>query len=215
MNTLSIETSSNWCSVAVASDHGCFEREEVGAQIHSEVLWPWIKELMSQAALSYEQLDRLVVGNGPGGFTSLRMGLSLVQGIALAHALPIYPVSSLLNVASQCAAAKRALVIMDARMGEVYTQRFEHSSSGKWVALDKARVIAPEAVHLCDDDDDIALMGNGLHVYPTLQGLKSNKRALLWDPEVRPTAVRAMALIQDSVTPWQLNAHYVRNQVTS
>lgn len=215
MNILSIETSTDWCSVAVISAHGAFEREEVGAQIHSEVLWPWIQKLMIEARLDYQQLDRLVVGNGPGGFTSLRMGLSLVQGIALAHTLPIYPVSSLLNVASQCTVAKRVMVIMDARMGEVYTQRFECSSSGSWAALDKARVVSPEAVHLRDEPDDTALMGNGLRVYPTLLASESKERASLIDVDVRPRAVCAAALAQDAVTPWQLKAHYVRNQVTS
>ena len=54
-------------------------------QRHTVELAPAISELLRRCGLTMEELRALGVALGPGSFTSLRVGLSLVKGLALAR----------------------------------------------------------------------------------------------------------------------------------
>ena len=123
MNRLAIETAFETCSVALDMDGSIRTRSRTEPRAHGRLLLPFIDELLAEGGLSLDDLDALVVDRGPGSFTSLRIGLGVAQGLALAHDLPVHPVSSLAMIA----AAGRdpdgpatVLAAMDARMGEVY-----------------------------------------------------------------------------------------------
>lgn len=123
MNRLAIETAFETCSVALDMDGSIRTRSRTEPRAHGRLLLPFIDELLAEGGLSLGDLDALVVDRGPGSFTSLRIGLGVAQGLALAHDLPVNPVSSLAMIA----AAGRdpdgpatVLAAMDARMGEVY-----------------------------------------------------------------------------------------------
>src|SRR5439155_7941508 len=67
--------------------------------------------------LEAADLDALVVGTGPGSFTSTRIGLSLARGLALVLDVPVAGVSTLDALAS---AGEDAYPVIDARRGEVF-----------------------------------------------------------------------------------------------
>jgi tRNA threonylcarbamoyladenosine biosynthesis protein TsaB len=73
--------------------------------------------LLRSAQLRPRSLDALVVGTGPGSFTSTRIGLAVARGLALALDLPAAGVSTLDALAS---AAPDALPVIDARRQEVF-----------------------------------------------------------------------------------------------
>jgi tRNA threonylcarbamoyladenosine biosynthesis protein TsaB len=71
-------------------------------------------ELVRSAGLGPRELDALVVGTGPGSFTSIRMGLATARGLSLALGVPVAGVSTL-------AAFAGGTPVIDARRGEVFT----------------------------------------------------------------------------------------------
>jgi tRNA threonylcarbamoyladenosine biosynthesis protein TsaB len=71
-------------------------------------------ELVREAGLEPGELDALVVGTGPGSFTSIRIGLATARGLALALELPAAGVTTL-----EAFAGGRPVI--DARRGEVFT----------------------------------------------------------------------------------------------
>jgi tRNA threonylcarbamoyladenosine biosynthesis protein TsaB len=71
-------------------------------------------ELMRAAGIEPRELDGIVVGTGPGSFTSIRMGLATARGLALALGVPVAGVSTLHAFAG-------GKPVIDARRGEVFS----------------------------------------------------------------------------------------------
>lgn len=214
MKFLAFETATDVCSIALEMDDGILSEEFEAAQIHSKVLLPTAKAMLQKAGLDFAGLDGLVVGTGPGGFTSLRIGLASIQGLALAHDLPIYPVSSLLNVASAVSGFDWVWAIMDARMGEVYTQLFEAGPEGRYRAYGDARVTHPASLELPIASGRLAVVGHGLSAYEDVFGELLARSDVTYDADVMPSAVRALRLRGVAIRPWELSADYIRDQVT-
>ncbi len=72
-------------------------------------------ELLRAAGIEASELDGLVLGTGPGSFTSIRIGLATGRGLALALGIPAAGVSTL-------HAFSGGLPVIDARRGEVFTE---------------------------------------------------------------------------------------------
>jgi tRNA threonylcarbamoyladenosine biosynthesis protein TsaB len=76
-----------------------------------------VDALLRQAGARPAQLDALVVGTGPGSFTSTRIGLAAARGLALALKLPVAGISTLDALA---AGAEAAFPVVDAKRREVF-----------------------------------------------------------------------------------------------
>ncbi|MBK8781577.1 MAG: tRNA (adenosine(37)-N6)-threonylcarbamoyltransferase complex dimerization subunit type 1 TsaB [Anaerolineales bacterium] len=81
-------------------------------QHHTTELAPALSGLLNRSAVSMDMLSALAVAIGPGSFTSLRVGLSLVKGIALARRLPIMGIPTLDIIAAAQPAAKQPLAAL-------------------------------------------------------------------------------------------------------
>jgi tRNA threonylcarbamoyladenosine biosynthesis protein TsaB len=73
------------------------------------------EELTRAAGIEPEELDGLVVGTGPGSFTSIRIGLATARGLALALDIPAAGVSTFHAFAG-------GMPVIDARRGEVFLE---------------------------------------------------------------------------------------------
>lgn len=78
--------------------------------------------LLHDAARSPSELERLVVGTGPGSFTSTRIGLAVARGLALSLDIPVAGVSTLdaLAAGAHEAGLDEALPVIDARRREIF-----------------------------------------------------------------------------------------------
>jgi tRNA threonylcarbamoyladenosine biosynthesis protein TsaB len=95
MRILAFDTSTPVASLALADD-GCpiAEREDPVSNAHGEALLPHVDALLSAARWRPRDLDRIVVGLGPGSFTGTRVGVATAKGLALALGVPIVGVTS-------------------------------------------------------------------------------------------------------------------------
>jgi tRNA threonylcarbamoyladenosine biosynthesis protein TsaB len=149
---LALETSSEACSIALQWDETIHTRYQQAQLQHAELLLPWVRELLSEAGGQLSDLDAIVFGRGPGSFTSLRIGIGAVQGLAWGAELPVIPLSSLAAVAEQVesAAGQTILVAMDARMGEVFHGQFMRNDDNELVAVCAEAVSPPQQVFVID-----------------------------------------------------------------
>jgi len=218
MIRLAVEAATDFCSVALAVDGDVCVREDLAPRRHAELLVPWIRELLAECGIGFSDLDALAVSRGPGGFTSLRIGLGVVQGIGLAHDLPIHAVSTLAALA-HCADpgghSSHVLALLDARMSEVYAACFE-TRDGARRLVGSESVGSPGLLTLPHDGPWL-VAGSGLVSYAgelerVLAGKVSARR-----PEVWPNA-RSVLALADTVEPvpaWDLEPKYVRDDVAN
>src|SRR3954465_6949708 len=94
MRFAAIETSSDWCSVALWLDGEIASLEERAPNRHSELALPMLKKLLQARGLAARDLEAVAFGSGPGAFTGLRIACGLAQGLAFARGLPVAGVSS-------------------------------------------------------------------------------------------------------------------------
>jgi tRNA threonylcarbamoyladenosine biosynthesis protein TsaB len=90
---------------------------------HGPRLLALAEEVLAAAGASWEDVGRLAVGVGPGGFTGLRLGIATARAIAQGRGLDVVPVSSLAALAAGARATaeeRPVLAAIDARRGEVF-----------------------------------------------------------------------------------------------
>ena len=184
MLILALETSTELGSCALWRDGVLSERTCPPGNSHSETLLPLVRELLAEAGVKVGGLDAIAFGVGPGAFTGLRVACGVAQGLAVAANLPLIPVTSLETMAAQ-AGAQRVLALLDARMGEVYSGRYQ-LTDGAYVLHGDIRVSAPDTVFLPTEPGWIAC-GNAIAAYPAL-ATRLSGAGMATQPGIFPTA---------------------------
>jgi tRNA threonylcarbamoyladenosine biosynthesis protein TsaB len=148
---LAIDTSTDACSCALLAGGELTWRHEVAPRRHAEILLPMIDELLRTAACPLRDLDAIAFGRGPGSFTGVRIAAGVTQGLALGASVPVVGISSLQTLAQGALrerGARRVLVALDARMGEVYWARFALDERGGMLACIDESVGPPAEVRV-------------------------------------------------------------------
>jgi len=179
MRFAAIETSTEWCSVALWRDGEIAALERRAGQSHSEHALPMLEKLLGKGTL-----DAVAFGAGPGSFTGLRIACGIAQGLAFARDLPVLGVSTLEALAQE-SGATRVVACLDARMREVYYSALE-KRAGRWHEVIAAQCIAPHSAPRPPGDGWVGI-GNGFAVYGSM-GLD---RVF---PEIHPTAIAVAQL---------------------
>lgn len=133
MKILAIETSSEYCSVALWHDGAISERCELVGQKHSEVLLAMLDALLQDSGLKIQEMDGIAFGKGPGSFTGVRIACGAAQGLALGAGLNVVGVCTLQALAQACGRDK-VVAALDARMGEIYLAAYE-KIDGAWATV--------------------------------------------------------------------------------
>ena len=196
MNLLALDSSTDILSIAVArSGQRWLHSGAGGAQASSQLL-PAIRTLMDEAELSFDALDAIVFGRGPGSFTGLRTACAISQGLAFAarkgQGVPVLPVDTLMAVAEEARnqhGVNQVMVCMDARMDEVYNAPYQYTN-GQWQAQADLAVCPPQNIQVpagfvvvgnahAAYGERLAPAAQHLHAMPTANALLNLAPALL------------------------------------
>ncbi len=113
---------------------------------HTVELAPAISELLTRCGLTMDDVRALGVALGPGSFTSLRVGLSLVKGLALARHLSLIGIPTLNVLAAAQSLSRLPLVVaLQAGRGRLAAGWYKRSKNG-WQAKGPARVVTAETL---------------------------------------------------------------------
>lgn len=122
MNILALSTTSSSGSIAIYKEDHISYINHLDIKItHSERLLPQIDAGLKNSKIAISDIDMVVIANGPGSFTGVRIGLATAKGICMAHNIPLFPINTLKLLANNIVFTDRnILVLIDARMAEVY-----------------------------------------------------------------------------------------------
>jgi tRNA threonylcarbamoyladenosine biosynthesis protein TsaB len=147
MLTLAVEASTYTGSVAVIRDGVVVAEWETAMRgEHEERLMPAVAEALRAAAVSPNDITRIVCGEGPGSFTSLRIAAAIAKGLALTTRAPLYAVSSLFLLVAGARASLvpgRYVAVLDAMRGDVFAAVF--SVAGDVITPESAASIVARA----------------------------------------------------------------------
>ena len=187
MRFAALETSTEWCSVALSIDGEIVAAERRAGHRHSELALPMLQGLFESRKMQVEDLDAIAFGAGPGSFTGLRIACGLAQGLALPGSLPVIGIPTLEAMAEECG-TDRVVACLDARMREVYYAALE-KAGGRWREVVPVQCVAPDAAPPPPGEGWVGC-GNGFAAFP---GFLRNKMTSV-KPEIHPSAVAVARL---------------------
>lgn len=192
MIVLALDTSLFACSAAVVDDGRVLARRiEPMSRGHQERLAPLVAELMGEAGLGFDRLDRIGVTVGPGSFTGLRVGLAFAKGLGAALGVPVIGIGSLEALAQPIRGA--VLSVLDAKRGQVYLQAF---ADGVPVSAPDALPVETAAARVAEMAPD-TLIGTGAAL---LAQMRPGARVIEAD-HADPVAVVALAAARAPTPP--------------
>jgi len=128
MIILAVDTTTFAGSVALLENTKLLSEVNIESfSTYSERLLPSINFLLEINKLRIQEIDAFAMAIGPGSFTGIRIGLSMIKSFSYASGKPIAPVSSLKALALKLFRSQSRLIcpILDAKKGEIYAALFE------------------------------------------------------------------------------------------
>ena len=194
---LAIETATKPCSVAFRANEKiytfCSENEKSSSQKALQM----IDDVLREARASINDVKSLGVTVGPGSFTGLRIGFSIIQGLAFALDLPVCGLSTLEVLA---ATYKRTndlrkdqllITVIDARMGQFAIGGYRWSGSRFVREINDCLMSQEDARDLAKTRKPIAVVGEGTKLFP-------ERKSKHWDViDLYPSAIDVCELAND------------------
>ena len=121
MKYLYIDTSSSYLNTALVEDNNLLAsiNEEFGQSL-SEVVVPKIVSMFQENNIEPKDIDKIIVVNGPGSFTGIRIGITIAKVYAWSLNIPITTISSLEAMALSSKKNTNHVPIINARRGYVF-----------------------------------------------------------------------------------------------
>lgn len=131
-----------------------------GRPNHTAALLPLVEQA-AEACGSWQAIDRIAVGVGPGTFTGIRIGVVTARALAAAHGCQLVAVETTHAVAARAArsAGEAACAVIDGKRGEVFAAIADAAGEQVWGPL--LFTPAELAERLCSEEFDGVLAGDG------------------------------------------------------
>ncbi len=170
MKILCLDTTAVTASAAVTEDDTLLAEYTVagGGRSHCELLMPMVHSLLSSLSLTADDIQLFATCAGPGSFTGVRIGISLIKGLAFGRGKPCAAVSSLWALAEGLSPLEGLICpVMDARRQQVYNALFRREGD-TLTRLTPDRAIGAaelaEEIARCYPGETCMLAGNGIGV---------------------------------------------------
>lgn len=169
MKVLAIDTSNYPLGIAITDDN-----QVIGEYItnikknHSLRVMPAIETLCRECDVKPADLEKIVVAEGPGSYTGVRIGVTIAKTLAWTLQIPLVGVSSLEVVASSAARYFPGYVVplFDARRGQIYTGLYRSKNGSLETVKKDQLVLAKEwAEQLKELSDPVLFIGNDLPIH--------------------------------------------------
>ena len=121
MKILSVDTSSNICSIAILeNDKLLYEKSINSGLTHSEKLMPMINEGFNSVSININDIDIFACSKGPGSFTGIRIGIATIKSFTDVFNKPSIGITSLESLAHNIKNEGIICSLIDAKNNNIY-----------------------------------------------------------------------------------------------
>lgn len=181
MKLIAIDTSTEYLSLGISDgEEVLFAKSFFLERRHSTDLLPILEKTLKKLRLSIQEIDGFVIGLGPGSFTGLRVGLSMVKAMAASLRKPVAGVPTLEVLAEAVPGdGPQIAPLIDAKRQQVYAALYERKGE-KLLKKVKEEVIPPEDF-LRTVEGKTLFVGGGTALYRDMIQKRLGKNALFTD----------------------------------
>lgn len=198
MKILYIDTSSSYLYSAILDDTKVLAevKKEFGTSLSEESL-PEIAKLFERANLKPKEIEKIIVVNGPGSFTGIRIGITIAKTYAWALNLDIIPISALEAMSISCEEETNHVPVIDARRGYVFAGIYDKDSN---VILKPKHILIEELDKELEKLDNYTIISNN--------ELEHYNNKIKYDPDISKIVERVKD--RESINPHAVNPEYLK-----
>lgn len=197
MITLYIDTSSSYLYTGIVQNGKLISciKENYGQEL-SRVALPKIVSMFDKCKLVAKDINKIIVVDGPGSFTGIRIGITIAKIFAWSLNIPIITITSLEAMAISNESDNVLVPIIDARRGYVYSAIYEKG-------IEK---LNPQHIKIVDLYDKLNKYDK--YIYITNDNLDLNPEKCFYDPDI----LKIVAKFGDKtpVNPHNVNPNYLK-----
>ncbi len=158
MRVLYIDTSSDYLYSGIVVDDKLVSsiKKKYEKDLSKEAL-PKIIELFDEADITPKDLDKIIVVNGPGSFTGIRIGITIAKTIAWALNINITPISGLTAMAISTNTNTYKMPLIDARRGYVYGAIYDKDNTK---VIEDSHIYLQDLLDKSKDLDEVTVITN-------------------------------------------------------
>jgi len=217
MITLSLEQSTPHASLALHKGENLLgHRAWQDTQARNQQFFLTLPGFLQEAGLALQEVDRFVVGLGPGSFSSLRIAVSALRAIALPDGKEVYGLSSGEALALQTVmetGSEKVTVIGDARREQFWIGRFEQRGDGL-VQKQEWKLIGQSALPDLAGQDDVIVTPDWDRIGDRLKATSGlNLRDGTRTPDAKYLAQCALSRIRRNIPSESLTPLYMHPPV--
>lgn len=178
MTTLYIDTSSNYLYTGILSNGELIAEQKLKLDNQLSIFsLPKIEEMLFMSQLDPRDIDKILVCNGPGSFTGIRIGITIAKTWAWALSIPIATVTSLEAMAYSVLDSDYIVPVIDARHGCCYSAVFnrnrEEIMAPRYISYDELKKVLEGVSSTINmvSNDSISMDYNLLPYNPNLKAI--------------------------------------------
>ena len=198
MRVLYIDTSSDYLYSGIVVDDKLVSsiKKKYEKDLSKEAL-PKIIELFDEANITPKDLDKIIVVNGPGSFTGIRIGITIAKTIAWALNINITPISGLTAMAISYNTNTYKMPLIDARRGYVYGAIYDKDNNK---VIEDSHIYLQDLLDKSKDLDEVTVITNN--------DLDINIKKESYDPDI----LKIVKHFEDSngINPHLVNPIYLK-----
>jgi len=198
MRVLYIDTSSDYLYSGIVVDDKLVSsiKKKYEKDLSKEAL-PKIIELFDEANITPKDLDKIIVVNGPGSFTGIRIGITIAKTIAWALNINITPISGLTAMAISSNTNTYKMPLIDARRGYVYGAIYDKDNNK---VIEDSHIYLQDLLDKSKDLDEVTVITNN--------DLEINIKKESYDPDILKIVKHFET--SDGINPHLVNPIYLK-----
>lgn len=143
MITLFIDTCTNVLNIALIKDDIVLGETSMPSSEHSKYTMPEMEKIFKNNNIDPKSVNKILVTNGPGSFTGIRIGVTIAKTYAWACNINVVPISTLKAQAISCDGYDYYVPIIDARRGYVYAgiynSEYKEIMNDSYISIDELK----------------------------------------------------------------------------